>query len=188
MRRPPFVKWFLGFCVFVFVASNRMFSADQREAAHGLTVFAGPLSLISVCFQNGPERSRARRGCAAKRTLEGEDRSENWRSRERGPGVSGGNPLARYGAAPHPHAGFACGGSRPRLACSAPWLCSCVLTSWGSSSGSWFASGPPSLPCTSLSATAPLPFALVSATPARCSLGSCFSSGAVYLSDALDCG
>src|SRR5205823_11919170 len=37
-----------------------------------------------VFSQNGPRRSRARRCCAAKRTLHGEDRSEILDKRERG--------------------------------------------------------------------------------------------------------
>src|SRR5437899_2118069 len=37
-----------------------------------------------VFSQNGPQRSRARRCCAAKRTLHGEDRSEILDKRERG--------------------------------------------------------------------------------------------------------
>src|SRR5437667_11223501 len=37
-----------------------------------------------VFSQNGPQRSRARRRCAAKRTLHGEDRSEILDKRERG--------------------------------------------------------------------------------------------------------
>src|SRR5437667_10926632 len=37
-----------------------------------------------VFSQNGPQRSRARRCCAAKRTLHGEDRSESLDKRERG--------------------------------------------------------------------------------------------------------
>src|SRR5205823_10041864 len=37
-----------------------------------------------VFSQNGPQRSRARRRCAAKRTLHGEDRSEILEKRERG--------------------------------------------------------------------------------------------------------
>src|SRR5205807_4876004 len=51
-----------------------------------------PLSLISVVLQKGPERSRARRFCAAKRTLDGEDRSGRWRRRERGRGRRGTPP------------------------------------------------------------------------------------------------
>jgi hypothetical protein len=43
-----------------------------------------PLSLISVRFRNGPQPSRARRFCAAERTLDGEDRSGTWEERERG--------------------------------------------------------------------------------------------------------
>src|SRR5436305_14912281 len=44
-----------------------------------------PLSLLEGVFsQNGPQRSRARRCCAAKRTLHGEDRSEILDKRERG--------------------------------------------------------------------------------------------------------
>src|SRR5207249_7065589 len=40
-------------------------------------LFTLPLSLLEGVFsQNGPQRSRARRCCAAKRTLHGEDRSE----------------------------------------------------------------------------------------------------------------
>ena len=40
-------------------------------------LFTLPLSLLEGVFsQNGPQRSRARRCCAAKRTLDGEDRSE----------------------------------------------------------------------------------------------------------------
>lgn len=35
-------------------------------------------------LRNGPERSRARGVCAAKRTLDGEDRSGTWVERERG--------------------------------------------------------------------------------------------------------
>ena len=46
-------------------------------AAKGVCIC--PLSLISVSLRNGPERSRARRFCAAKRTLDSEDRSGRWR-------------------------------------------------------------------------------------------------------------
>src|SRR5207249_10109425 len=48
-------------------------------------LFTLPLSLLEGVFsQNGPQRSRARRCCAAKRTLNGEDRSEILDKRERG--------------------------------------------------------------------------------------------------------
>ena len=48
-------------------------------------LFTLPLSLLEGVFsQNGPQRSRARRCCAAKRTLHGEDRSEILDKRERG--------------------------------------------------------------------------------------------------------
>ena len=57
---------------------------------------------LSQCnLRNGPEPSRARGLCAAKRTLDGEDRSGTWGRRESGPGVSGGVPLAGIrGSAP----------------------------------------------------------------------------------------
>src|SRR5437588_2937716 len=46
----------------------------QRWSGYFFTL---PLSLLEgVLSQNGPQRSRARRCCAAKRTLDGEDRSE----------------------------------------------------------------------------------------------------------------
>ena len=52
-------------------------------------------------LRNGPEQSRARRFCAAERTLDGEDRSGIWGRRERRPGVPGGVPLAGFrGSAP----------------------------------------------------------------------------------------
>ena len=70
-----------------------------ERAASGVCVC--PLSLISVNLRNGPEQSRARGLCAAKRTLDGEDRSGTWGRRESGPGVSGGVPLAEIrGSAP----------------------------------------------------------------------------------------
>src|SRR5437016_14549652 len=48
-------------------------------------LFTLPLSLLEGVFsQNGPQRSRARRCCAAKRTLHGEDRSEILDKREKG--------------------------------------------------------------------------------------------------------
>src|SRR5256884_3381659 len=43
-----------------------------------------PISWRGVFSQNGPQRSGARRCCAAKRTLHGEDRSEILDKRERG--------------------------------------------------------------------------------------------------------
>jgi len=43
-----------------------------------------PFPHIRKCCQNGPERSRARRFCAAQRTLDGEDRSATPLRRERG--------------------------------------------------------------------------------------------------------
>src|SRR5450432_839925 len=45
---------------------------------------AAPFPLYKCGFRNGPELSRARRFCAAKRTLDGEDRSGTLISRERG--------------------------------------------------------------------------------------------------------
>ncbi len=65
-----------------------------------------PLSLISVVVQNGPERSRARGFCAAKRTLDGEDRSGRWGRRERGRGRRG-TPRGVWGSAPIPKNKFA---------------------------------------------------------------------------------
>src|SRR6266568_9649321 len=49
-----------------------------------LRLHVPPFPHIRAVLQNGPERSRARRCCAAKRTLDGEDRSEILDKRERG--------------------------------------------------------------------------------------------------------
>ena len=72
--------------------------ADQREA--GAFAF-GPFPCSKCLVRNGPQRSRARVFCAAKRTLDGEDRSELLAVQGKGPGVSGGVPLAGVrGSAP----------------------------------------------------------------------------------------
>src|SRR5258708_31949921 len=73
--------------------------ANRSAPPNGRALCSCPLSLISVVFQNGPERSRARRFCAAKRTLDGEDRSGRWRRRERGRGRRG-IPRGVWGGAP----------------------------------------------------------------------------------------
>ncbi len=50
---------------------------EKQRPERALAVAPFPFSKCAV--QNGPERSRARRFCAAERTLDGEDRSERWR-------------------------------------------------------------------------------------------------------------
>src|SRR5579875_1627302 len=51
-------------------------------------------------LRNGPEPSRARGFCAAKRTLDGEDRSGTWGRRESGLGVQGVSPWRGAGQRP----------------------------------------------------------------------------------------
>src|SRR5579862_7879702 len=63
----------------------------REQTRTGFDFAFAPFPLSEESFRNGPERSRARRFCAAKRTLDGEDRSGRWRRRERG-------PAARVGA------------------------------------------------------------------------------------------
>lgn len=65
-----------------------------------------PFPSYEKTLRNGPKQSRARRVGAAKRTLDGEDRSERWAERERGPGFQGVSHLAGLGAAPRAHAGL----------------------------------------------------------------------------------
>src|SRR5512132_1340928 len=64
-----------------------------------LAVAPFPFSKCSV--QNGPERSRARRFCAAKRTLDGEDRF--WKIGMKGKGAGSQGYPPRVGAAPQFH-------------------------------------------------------------------------------------
>src|SRR6266576_5026333 len=57
----------------------------RGQNSGGLVTFHSALSLLEGVFsQNGPQRSRAHRCCAAKRTLHGEDGSEILDKRERG--------------------------------------------------------------------------------------------------------
>src|SRR6184192_610090 len=69
------------------VGGDRLSMAVEKGAKTAVVwlLFTLPLSLLEGVFsQNGPQRSRARRCCAAKRTLHGEDRSEILDKRERG--------------------------------------------------------------------------------------------------------
>src|SRR5216110_3198595 len=67
------------------IASLSMAVEKGAKTAVVWLLFTLPLSLLEGVFsQNGPQRSRARRCCAAKRTLHGEDRSEILDKRERG--------------------------------------------------------------------------------------------------------
>jgi hypothetical protein len=58
-----------------------------------------PFPFSKCVVRNGLERSRARRFCAAERTLDGEDRSGRWNRRERGRGRRG-IPRGVWGRAP----------------------------------------------------------------------------------------
>ncbi len=49
-----------------------------------MSISGSPFPLVRQVFRNGAERSRARRFCAAKRTLDREDRCEMRREGERG--------------------------------------------------------------------------------------------------------
>ena len=81
-----------------------------------------PFPLSRKAFENGPQRSRARGVCAAEenllwvckdsleRTLEGEDRSGTWTSRESWWGPRGYPPGGVRGSAPH---------TLPRVFCAA---------------------------------------------------------------------
>ena len=64
-----------------------------------------PFPSYEKTLRNGLEQSRARGVGAAKRTLDGEDRSGTWAERERGRGFQGCPPWPDLGSA---H-GFACG-------------------------------------------------------------------------------
>src|SRR6184192_2615243 len=69
------------------VGGDRLSMAVEKGAKTAVVwlLFTLPLSLLEGVFsQNGPQRSRARRCCAAKRTLHGEDRSEILDKREKG--------------------------------------------------------------------------------------------------------
>src|SRR5215472_13500388 len=57
----------------------------ELRPAGGLAFAVAPFSLSKLSLRNGPEPSRARGVGAAKRTLDGEDRSGRWGGRERGP-------------------------------------------------------------------------------------------------------
>src|SRR5215471_9425845 len=70
----------------------------QTRKGFAFVFAAFPLSLENL--RNGPEPSRARGLCAAKRTLDGEDRSGTWSGRERRRGSQGASPWRGSGAAP----------------------------------------------------------------------------------------
>jgi hypothetical protein len=99
MRRPPPVKRFLRFLLFLLFYARIIEILRGRPT--GGEVRMGPLSRISVAFANGGNLSRARAVCAACEPLTDSLRSLESGSRERGPGVSGGYPLAEHEAAPH---------------------------------------------------------------------------------------
>ena len=51
---------------------------EQSSASLDAALAVAPFPFSKSSVQNGPELSRARRFCAAKRTLDGEDRSGRW--------------------------------------------------------------------------------------------------------------
>ena len=77
---------------------------DQREAPRVVVFPGAPFPSYEKTLQNGPEQTRARGVGAAKRTLDGEDRSGTWAERERGRGFQ--STMAGLGAAPPAHTGL----------------------------------------------------------------------------------
>ena len=72
-----------------------------------MVVFPGaPFSSYEKTLRNGPEQSRARGVGAAKRTLDGEDRSERGQRGKGSGGFRGVSTVTGLGAAPRAHTGL----------------------------------------------------------------------------------